>query len=465
MLHLFSSRTRASTWRHLWIWLAESQRELGLDISEEAISQMKAHATMTDQDFEIAAVEEKRRRHDVMAHVHAFGLAAPAAAGIIHWGATSCYCTDNADLIFLRDGLGLLLPKLAVCIQKLAGFAEEYKDLPCLGYTHGQPAQLTTVGKRACLWIQDLLMDLRNISRAKSDLRFRGVKGTTGSQASFLQIFAGDHEKVERLDELVTKKAGFDHAPAYIISSQTYSRKIDLDVSNALASFGATCQRIAGDIRHLAMFKELEEPFEKDQIGSSAMAYKRNPMRSERICSLGRKLASLNKTPSDTYAAQWFERTLDDSAVRRIDLPEMFLCADALLILLDNVSSGLVVYPAVIQRRINEELPFMATENFIMRIVAKGGSRQEAHEHIRVLSHEAAAVVKKEGGSNDLIERIRRDDFFKPIWAEIEELMDARTFVGRAPEQVEKFLRVEVEEALKPYRGAVEGVKETELVV
>ena len=465
MLTLFSARTRASTWRSLWIWLAESQRELGLDIPEEAIAQMKAHAIMTDEDFEIAGVEEMRRRHDVMAHVHAFGLAAPAAAGIIHWGATSCYCTDNGDLIHLKDGLSILLPKLASCIQKLSTFAGEYKSLLCLGYTHGQPAQLTTVGKRACLWIQDLLMDLRNISRAKSDLRFRGVKGTTGSQASFLQIFSNDHGKVEKLDELVTKKAGFDHAPAYVISSQTYSRKIDLDVSNALASFGATCQRIAGDIRHLATFKELEEPFERDQIGSSAMAYKRNPMRSERICSLGRKLASLNKTTSDTYAAQWFERTLDDSAVRRIDLPEMFLCADALMILLDNVSSGLVVYPAVIQRRINDELPFMATENFIMRIVAKGGSRQDAHEHIRILSHEAAAVVKQEGKSNDLIERIRKDEFFKPIWDELDDLMDARTFVGRAPEQVEKFLRTEVAQSLEPYAETVREVKTTELKV
>ena len=463
MLTLFSNRTRASTWRSLWIWLAESQKELGLPISDDAITQMKAHNVMSDDDFAVAAIEEKRRRHDVMAHVHAFGLTAPAAAGIIHWGATSCYCTDNADLIFLRNGLDILLPKLAGVVEKLAKFAREYRDMPCLGYTHGQPAQLTTVGKRACLWIQDLLMDLRNIERARTDLRFRGVKGTTGSQASFLQIFNGDHDLVDKLDELVTKKAGFDHAPAYIISSQTYSRKIDLDVSNALASFGATCQRIGGDIRHLAMFKELEEPFEKDQIGSSAMAYKRNPMRSERICSLGRKLASLNKTTSDTYAAQWFERTLDDSAVRRIDLPEMFLCGDALLILLDNVSSGLVVYPAVIQKRIDEELPFMATENVIMAIVAKGGSRQDAHEHVRVLSHEAAAVVKGQGGSNDLIERIKKDDFFKPIIGGINTLLDATTFIGRCPQQVEKFMTLEVEPALKPYEAAV--VKSTELTV
>ena len=330
-----------------------------MDISEEAISQMKEHITVTDEDFRVAEAEEKKRRHDVMAHLHAFGKVAPAAAGIIHWGATSCYCTDNGDLLVLKEGLEMLLPRLAGVIQRLAAFAKEHKDLPCLGYTHGQPAQLTTVGKRTCLWIQDLLMDLRNIERACQDIRFRGVKGTTGTQASFLAIFQGDHDKVEELDRLVTKKAGF--SAAYPITGQTYSRKVDLDISNALASLGATCQRIAGDIRHLAMMKEIEEPFEEDQIGSSAMAYKRNPMRSERITSLGRSLANLNKNASDTYAAQWFERTLDDSAIRRIYLPEMYLTADGTLSLLDNVASGLVVYPAVINRRINEELPFMAT--------------------------------------------------------------------------------------------------------
>ena len=359
MSSLFSPRKRFSTWRQLWIWLAEAQKELGLDISQEAISQMKEHVSLTAEDFQVAETEEKKRRHDVMAHVYAFGQVAPAAAGIIHWGATSCYCTDNADLIFLRDGLDLLLPKLARIIQELADFAKEHRDLPCLGYTHGQPAQLTTVGKRACLWIQDLLMDLRNLERARGDLRFRGAKGTTGTQASFLAIFQGDHEKVEELDRLITQKAGF--SSAYLISSQTYSRKVDLDVSNAMASFGATCQRIGGDIRHLAMIKEMEEPFEKDQIGSSAMAYKRNPMRSERICSLGRHLANLNKDASDTYAGQWFERTLDDSAIRRISLPEMYLTGDILMSTLNNVVSGLVVYPAVIQRRISQELPFMAT--------------------------------------------------------------------------------------------------------
>lgn len=360
MKYLFSPRNRFSTWRQLWIWLAEAQKELGLkEITDEAISQMKGHVTIQDAEFSVAAAEEKRRRHDVMAHVHTFGQAAPAAAGIIHWGATSCYCTDNADLMFLRDGLDILLPKLATVISKLSSFAQEYKDLACLGFTHLQPAQLTTVGKRACLWIQDLLMDLRNLERAKSDLRFRGAKGTTGTQASFLAIFKGDYSKVESLDELITQKAGF--TSAFTICSQTYSRKIDLDVSNALGSFGATCQRIGTDIRHLANMKELEEPFEKDQIGSSAMAYKRNPMRAERLCSLGRHLANLPKNCSDTYAAQWFERTLDDSANRRITLPELFLTADALLILLNNVCSGFVVYPETIRAHVNAELPFMAT--------------------------------------------------------------------------------------------------------
>lgn len=461
MLNLFSERTRISTWRSLWIWLAESQKQLNLDISQEALDQMRAASRIRDDEFAIAREEEAKRRHDVMAHVHTFGLAAPAAAGKIHWGATSCYVTDNADLIFLRDGLSLLLPKLAKCIKKLSSFADEHRSLPTLGMTHGQPAQLTTVGKRACLWIQDLLMDLRDMERAKSDLRFRGVKGTTGSQASFLQIFGGDHRKVKELDRLVTEKAGFDHKPAYIISSQTYPRKIDLCIANVLASLGTTCQSIGTDIRLLAMRKEVEEPFEKDQIGSSAMAYKRNPMRSERMCSLGRKLTSLNTTAAETYAGQWFERTLDDSAIRRIDIPEMFLLADALLILLDNISSGLVVYAAVIQRHIDEELPFMATEPVIMAMVDKHASRQEAHEHIRVLSHQAADVVKKQGKPNDLMARIRNDPFFAPIANDLEALFNPKTFIGRAPEQVEEFLRLEVAPALEPYEGSMlEGVAE-----
>ncbi|KAF2201986.1 putative adenylosuccinate lyase Ade13 [Delitschia confertaspora ATCC 74209] len=461
MKYIFSPRNRFSTWRQLWIWLAESEKELGLDISNEAIEQMKAHQIIQDEEFKVAAEEEKKRRHDVMAHVHTFGLQAPAAAGIIHWGATSCYCTDNADLIFLKEGLDLLLPKLATVIAKLSTFAKEYKSLACLAYTHLQPAQLTTVGKRACLWIQDLLMDLRNLERARDDLRFRGVKGTTGTQASFLQIFNGDHDKVEKLDELVTKKAGFESA--FTISSQTYSRKIDGDVLNALGSFGATCERIGQDIRHLASAKEMEEPFEKSQIGSSAMAYKRNPMRSERLCSLGRKLRHLPLDAMSTYAAQWFERTLDDSAIRRMCIPQAYLCADASLILLNNISSGLVVYPAVIAKRVSAELPFMATENIIMALVKKGLSRQDAHEEIRVLSHEAGAEVKQHGRDNDLIDRIKRTKFFEPVLGELDSLLDPQTFIGRCPEQVEKFCKFEVEVALEKYvRAGTLKVAESE---
>lgn len=465
MLQLFSPRTRASTWRQLWVWLAEAGKELGLNISDGAIAQMRAHVLVTDTDFEVAAIEEKKRRHDVMAHVHAYGQVAPEAAGIIHWGATSCYVTDNADLLFLRKGLDMLLPKLAVAIQKLSTFAYEYKDLPCLGYTHGQPAQLITVGKRVCGWIQDLLMDLRNLERARGDLRFRGAKGTTGTQASFLAIFGGDAAKAKKLDEIVTRKSGFQSV--YSISSQTYTRKVDVDIANAFASFAATCQHIGGDIRHLAMLKEMEEPFEKDQIGSSAMAYKRNPMRSERICSLGRHLANQNKDPTDTYAAQWLERSLDDSAIRRINLPEIYLCADSLLILLNNVFSGLVVYPGIIQRHIHDELPFMATENIIMALVAKGKSRQDAHEHIRQLSHQAAAQVKQYGRDNDLMERLEGHEFFAPIHDELPELVDAKTFVGLAPLQVEEFVGEggEVREALEKYSEHIASAQTAELHV
>ncbi|KAF2403189.1 putative adenylosuccinate lyase Ade13 [Trichodelitschia bisporula] len=455
MKKLWSPRTRFSTWRKLWLWLAQAEAQLGLPISEEALSQLAAHVTIQDDEFAGIAEEEKKRRHDVMAHVWGYGQVAPAAAGIIHWGATSCYVTDNGDLLLLKQGLDILLPKLATAISKLAQFADTYKALPCLGYTHAQPAQLVTVGKRACLWLQDLLKDLANLERARSDLRFRGVKGTTGTQASFLQIFGGDHDKVERLDELVTEYAGFESA--YIISSQTYPRKIDLDTLNALGSFGATCERIGTDIRLLAHGKELEEPFEKDQIGSSAMAYKRNPMRSERLCSLGRYLQNEPKNANDTYRAQWFERTLDDSANRRLSIPQSYLCADACLILLNNITSGLVVYPAVIKKHIDEELPFMATENIIMACVAAGLSRQDAHEEIRVLSHEAAAVVKQQGKPNDLIERIKRTPFFDPVLPQMDQLLDPSTFIGRAPQQVEKFLRVEIAPALAKYEGQIKA--------
>ncbi|GAB7359782.1 hypothetical protein MBLNU230_g6952t1 [Neophaeotheca triangularis] len=465
MQYIFSPRNRFSTWRQLWIYLAESEQQLGLEISDEALEQLREHAVIEDEEFSAAALEEKRRRHDVMAHVHTYGLVAPLAAGIIHWGATSCYVTDNADLIFLRNAMDLVLPKLAAVIQRLANFAMEHRHLPCLGYTHGQPAQLVTVGKRASLWITDLLYDLQNIERARDDVlqRFRGVKGTTGTQASFLAIFKGDHDKVERLDELVTKKAGFKEAE--ISTSQTYSRKIDVDVLHALGSFGATCERIGGDIRHLAMFKELEEPFEADQIGSSAMAYKRNPMRSERLCSLGRKLRNFALDAEQTYSAQWLERSLDDSAIRRISLPESFLCTDACLQLLNNICSGMVVYPAVISRRVEQELPFMATENIIMAMVERGYSRQDAHEEIRVLSHQAGAMVKQEGKDNDLLDRIKITPFFKPVLPVLDTLTDASTFTGRSAEITEKLVTTKVRKALEPYAEDLKGIVAAELNV
>lgn len=400
-----------------------------------------------------------------MAHVHTYGLAAPAAAGIIHWGATSCYVTDNADLIFLRDGLNVILLKLAQAIQHLSAFALQYHDLPCLGYTHGQPAQPVTVGKRASLWITDLLRDLRNLERAREDIlsEFRGVKGTTGTQASFLAIFKNDHEQVEKLDALVTSKAGF--RAAEISTSQTYSRKIDVDVLHALSSFGCTCERIGSDIRHLAMFKELEEPFEPDQIGSSAMAYKRNPMRSERLCSLGRKVRNLASDAESTYASQWFERSLDDSAIRRISLPESFLGTDACLILLNNITSGMVVNEAVIKQRLEQELPFMATENIIMAMVERGYSRQETHEQIRVLSHEAGAVVKQEGKPNDLLQRVEKTEFFGPIIPELQALIDPKTFTGRSSEITKAVVERKVKPALEKYRNALENVPNGELSV
>ncbi|XP_076739679.1 adenylosuccinate lyase-like [Maylandia zebra] len=371
---------------------------------------MESHAE--DIDFAMAAEEERKLRHDVMAHVHTFAHCCPTAAPIIHLGATSCYVGDNTDLIALRDGFNILLPKLARVIDRLANFAEEYADLPTLGFTHFQPAQLTTVGKRACLWLQDLVMDVRNLERARDDLRSRGVKGTTGTQASFLQLFKGDHDKVEELDKMVTEMAGFKKA--YLVTGH-----------------------ICTDICLLANLKEIEEPFEKEQIGSSAMPYKRNPMRAERCCSLARHLIALMADPLQTASVQWLERTLDDSANRRISLPESFLTADIILSTLQNITEGLVVYPKVIKRHIHHELLFMATENIIMAIVKAGGNRQECHEKIRVLSQEAAAVVKLEGGDNDLLARIQRDPYFAPILGQLDALLDPKTFIGRAPQQVQ----------------------------
>ncbi|CAG8683047.1 5555_t:CDS:2 [Cetraspora pellucida] len=445
MAALFSPANRFHTWRQLWLNLAKAEKELGIrSITDEAIKEMEAHLTLTKEDFEIAELEEKKRRHDVMAHVHAFGQVAPKAAGIIHLGATSCYVTDNGDLIILRKGLDLLLDKLARVIHRLSRFADEYKSLPTLGFTHFQPAQLTTVGKRATLWIQDLLWDLRNITRARNDIGFRGVKGTTGTQASFLSLFDGDHDKVEALDARVCELSGFE--TLYPVTGQTYSRKIDIDILNPLSSFGATAHKIATDIRLLANLKEIEEPFEKDQIGSSAMAYKRNPMRCERVCSLSRHLMVLAQDALMTNSVQWFERTLDD----RFVLNESFLTSDIVLSLLQNVFEGLVVYPKMIQHHISQELPFMATENIIMAVTKKGGDRQECHEMIRVLSHQAAKVVK-EGKGNDLIERIKKTEYFKCIHDEIDSLLDPSTFIGRAQQQVDKFIKEYVNIALDPY--------------
>lgn len=463
MSQLFSSENRFSTWRKLWFTLAVAEKELGLpNISDEALAQMKEHLKISPEGIEGSMRQEAIVRHDVMSHVHQYGLEAPAAAGIIHLGATSCYVTDNADLIFLRDALDLITPKLVNIIDRLSKFALEYKDMPTLGWTHFQPAQLTTVGKRATLWIQELLWDLRNITRARNDLGLRGVKGTTGTQASFLALFNGDHDKVEALDKRVVELLGFDYV--YPVTGQTYSRKIDVDVLGPLASFGATAHKIATDIRLLANLKEIEEPFEKTQIGSSAMAYKRNPMRSERVCSLSRHLQTAFQECVATASVQWFERTLDDSAIRRVSLPGAFLTADIVLSTLLNIVSGLVVYPKVIERRISAELPFMATENIIMAMVKQGASRQECHEKIRVLSHEAAAVVKEQGGDNDLIERIKRDSYFAPVHGNLDELLDPSTFVGRAPEQTEKFVKETVAQALSNHAHLVNR-EETKLSV
>lgn len=457
----FSDNAKFSTWRKLWLYLATAQNKLGLQISQPQLEEMAQN--LSNIDYELAAQEEKKRRHDVMSHVHCFGVQAPLAAGIIHLGATSCYVTDNSELIIMRDALDIIIPKLANTIKTLAAFAEKYKDLPTLGFTHFQPAQLTTVGKRACLWLQELLMDLRNITRARNDLRFRGVKGTTGTQASFLSLFDGDHEKVEKLDELVTEMAGFPSA--YLVTGQTYTRKVDYDVLNALASFGATAHKIATDIRLLAHLKEIEEPFEKDQIGSSAMAYKRNPMRCERVCSLSRHLMTIVNNAAQTSATQWLERTLDDSANRRISVPESFLTADIVLSLLQNIFDGLVVYPSVISRRIRQELPFMATENIIMAVVKQGGDRQVCHEKIRVLSHEAAVQVKQHGLENDLIDRIKKDEYFKDVVPLLDGLLNPKSFVGRAPEQVTRFLRDEVEVALQPFLEQLKSLQKVEINV
>jgi adenylosuccinate lyase len=437
MLELWSPATRYGLWRRLWLALAEAQRELGVNIPEEAIREMKAN--LDNIDFDAVASYENRFRHDVMAHVHAFGDVAPKAKPFIHLGATSAYVTDNADLILMRRGLELLRGRALDVLRSLAAFAEQWRDQPTLGYTHLQPAQLTTVGKRATLWMQDLVLDIEDIDYRRRTLPFRGVKGTTGTQASFLEIFEGNHEKVRSLDQLVTAKMSFI-APLPV-TGQTYTRKLDAFVLSVVAGLAASAAKFSGDIRMLQSFGEIEEPFESEQIGSSAMAYKRNPMRSERIASLARFVNSLESNANQTHAVQYFERTLDDSANRRLVIPEMFLATDAILLLMANVSRGLEVHPAVIKRRVAAELPFMATEELIVRAVRAGGDRQIAHETIRKHSLEAARAVKDGAERNDLLERLGRDKSFGVKTKDLEGAIDPKRFVGRAPEQVDEFLR------------------------
>jgi adenylosuccinate lyase len=437
MLELWSPATRYGLWRRLWLALAEGERELGVAIPEEAIRQMRAN--LDNIDFDAVAAYEKRFRHDVQAHIHAFADVAPAAKPFIHLGATSAYVTDNADLILMRRGLELLRTRVLDVLRSLTAFAEQWRDQPTLGYTHLQPAQLTTVGKRATLWMQDLVLDVEDIDYRRRTLPFRGVKGTTGTQASFLEIFEGDHEKVRRLDQLVTEKMSFPGSLS--VTGQTYTRKLDAFVLSVVAGIAASAAKFSGDIRMLQSFGEIEEPFESEQVGSSAMAYKRNPMRSERIASLARFVNSLEGNANQTHAVQYFERTLDDSANRRLVIPEMFLATDAILLLMDNISSGLEVHPAVIARRVAAELPFMATEQLIVRAVRAGGDRQVAHETIRKHSIAAAGAIKNGAESNDLLERLAKDKAFGVKLEDLRGAIDPKRFVGRAPEQVDEFLR------------------------
>ena len=447
MQYLFSDNNKFRTWRRLWIALAEAERELGLHITEEQIDELKAHAE--DVNYDVAEARERGVRHDVMSHVYAYGQQCPQAEGIIHLGATSCYVGDNTDLIILRDASRLVLKKAAQVLRNLADFARRYKDLPCLGYTHLQPAQLTTVGKRATLWMNELMMDMENLEYQVATLRFRGAKGTTGTQASFMELFEGDEEKVRTLDRMVAERMGFARSVA--VCGQTYSRKTDAYFLAALSGFAQSACKFATDLRILQSFEEMEEPFEASQIGSSAMPYKRNPMRSERICALARYVIQDAVNPAMTAATQWMERTLDDSANKRIAVSEAFLAVDAILEIYMNVTAGLVVYDRVVSRRVMEKLPFMATENIMMEAVKRGGNRQELHEALREHSHAAARRVKLEGGQNDLIDRIVADPLFPLTRGEIEEQMASEKYVGRAPSQVTEFLDQEVAPLLARY--------------
>ncbi|MFV0198240.1 adenylosuccinate lyase [Empedobacter falsenii] len=437
MLYIFSPEKKFTTWRQLWIALAEIEKELGLDITDEQIQALKDNAT--NIDYDVAAAYEKKFRHDVMAHVHAYGDVAPSAKAIIHLGATSAFVGDNTDLIQIRDGFQHIKGQLINVIDSLAKFARQYKDLPTLGFTHFQPAQLTTVGKRATLWLQSVLLDLEELEFRIDTLRFRGVKGTTGTAASFKELFDGDYQKVKTLDKKLSERFGFNNV--FAVSGQTYDRKIDAQALELLSNIAQSAHKFTNDLRLLQNLKEIEEPFEKNQIGSSAMAYKRNPMRSERIASLAKYVMSLASSPAMVASTQWFERTLDDSANKRLAVPQAFLAIDAILIIWNNILDGLVVYPKIIEKHIAEELPFMATEYIIMEGVKNGGDRQELHEIIRTHSMEAARQVKMEGKSNDLIERIIADDNVKIDKDKLVELLDPKNFTGFASEQTEEFLK------------------------
>ena len=447
----FGDEKRFRLWRKLWIALAESEMELGLPVTQEQVDEMKARAE--DIDYAKADAYERQVRHDVMAHVKTFGDAAPKAAPIIHLGATSCFVDCNSEVMIMRDALDIITRKLVNVMEKLKNFALKYKDVPTLGFTHLQPAQLTTVGKRATLWLQDLMLDYESVENLYAHFRLRGVKGTTGTQASFLELFDGDAERVKELERRVVKKLGWDKV--YGVTGQTYPRKFDYNVLCVLSQIAQSAYKFSNDIRILQNMKEIEEPFEKSQIGSSAMAYKRNPMRSERMGSLARYMLSLPMNCAVTASTQWFERTLDDSANRRIVLAQAFLTVDAILNIYLNVAENLVVYEKVIAKHIAAELPFMATENIMMECVKAGGNRQELHERIRVLSMEAGRNVKVEGGENDLIERIKKDDMFCAVHDRLDDILDAKKFVGRAPQQTAEFIAAEIDPILEKHRASL----------
>lgn len=450
MQYIFSEENKFRTWRKLWIALARAERCLGLPITEAQIAEMEAHRD--DINFDVAQQREREVRHDVMSHVYAFGKQCPTAEPIIHLGATSCYVGDNTDVILLREASELILKKSAQVLKNLADFAQRYKAMPCLGYTHLQPAQLTTVGKRATLWMYELTMDMENLAYQLSRLALLGSKGTTGTQASFMELFEGDEEKVKRLEALIAEEMGFSSVVP--VSGQTYSRKVDAYFLGVLSGFAATAYKFANDLRILQSFEELEEPFEKKQIGSSAMPYKRNPMRAERICALARYVMVDALNPTLTASTQWMERTLDDSANRRISVSEAYLAVDAILNVFMNVTEGIVVYDRIVHRRVMEKLPFMATENIMMESVKRGGDRQQLHEALRVHSHAAAAKVKLEGGECDLIDRIAADPLFPLGKSEIEAELDPQKYIGRCPSQVDEFLRDVVYPLLKKYHAS-----------